>query len=315
MDPRPEGPIGLRVGLRMRTALLAIAVSLLLPTWVAGQQTGAADLPGRELAYRSARSQHQATLDAWSAVENQFNAAVEEHARARRADDQEGQDVSLTRALDLARELDRLERRVTEGRGQLEAARSALVEAVDRRIELLEEQLTLARTRAEAQRLGAVLRDLENQQAALVTEAEGAAVRVELVRYRSIQYDPRDDAGTLAAKAELLRSKAEQADTVIAQIDRDIGRIERQLRRTRNVESLVTGVERFGDIQAPGAPTRAPAPGDVRALPDSTGVARPERTPEQRLQELRLLRGQVEAAKREFLQRAQTFERMVRTIG
>ncbi len=145
--------------------------------------------------------------------------------------------------------------------------------------------------------------------------AEGAAVRVELVRYRSIQYDPRDDAGTLAAKAELLRSKAEQADTVIAQIDRDIGRIERQLRRTRNVESLVTGVEHFGDIQAPGAPTRAPAPGDVRALPDSTGVARPERTPEQRLQELRLLRGQVEAAKREFLQRAQTFERMVRTIG
>lgn len=314
MDPRPEARITLRVGCRTRMALLALALSLPLPTWIAGQQTGAADLPGQELAYRSARSQHQATLDAWSAVENRFNAAVEEHARARRAGDQEGQDVSLTRALDLARELDRLERRVTEGRGQLEDARSALVEAVDRRIELLEEQLMLARP-AEAQRLGAVLRDLENQQAALAREAEGAEVRVELVRYRSIQYDPRDDAGTLAAKAELLRSKAEQADTVIAEIDRDIGRIERQLRRSRNVESLVSGVERFGDIQAPGAPTRPPVPGDVRALPDSTGVARPEQTPEQRLQELTLLRGQVEAAKREFLQRAQTFERMVRTIG
>src|SRR5690606_5842423 len=203
-----------------------------------------AELPAREDQYRSARSLHESALFAWSAVEKQWSDAVDAQARARAAGDAQRWEEALTRSLDLARELSRLERRVEEAAVELRSARVALLEALDARIGFVERQMEGARP-AERTRLAAVVRDLENQERTLQAEAEGG-VRTELVYYQSIQYDPRDDAETLAAKAELLRSKAQQADAVIAQIDRDIERLERQLRRARNVESLVSGVERFG---------------------------------------------------------------------
>jgi hypothetical protein len=52
----------------------------------------------------------------------------------------------------------------------------------------------------------------------------------------------------------------------------------------------------------------------VRARPDSAGVARPEPTPEQRIQELHLLRGELESAKQSFLQRAETFDALLRRL-
>ena len=300
--------------MKLPSVLLACAVCVAAATPAPGASQQA-DLPARELEYRSARSQHQAAQDAWSVVEGQWSAAMEELQRARRAGDQDRQEVALTRALDLARELERLERRVTEEAELLRTARAGLLAAIDVRIASLERQMTAARSTAESARLAAVVRDLENQEAELLAATEGRGLQAQLVYYQSIQYDPRDDPGTLAAKAELLRAKAEQADSVIAQLDRDIERLERQLRRARNVESLLTGVERFGDIQAPGAPGRRDLPGDGGARPDSTGVARPVPTPEQQLQEVRALRVRVESMKQDFLQRAEIFDGLIRRIG
>ena len=266
----------------------------------------------RELAYRSARSQYQAALDAWGVVEKKWNDAVEEHAQARRAGDDPRKNTALVSALDLAQELDRLERRVTDQRAELDGARAGLLSALDNRIEGLTAQLGAPLPTPERARLTASLRDLENQQEDLEAEAQGPAVRVELVYYPSIQFDPRDTPQTLGYKAQLLMSKAEQSDSAMAHIDREIERLDRQLRRSRNVQSLVTGVERFGDIQVPvGAPNRRTSPEGVRARPDSTGVARPEVTPQQQIQELRLLRIQVQAAKEQFLERAAVFVRRV----
>jgi hypothetical protein len=292
--------------------LIALLCAALLPWPARAQQP--ADLPDRQLAYQAARSAYQAARDAWSVAEKAWNDAVDEHARARRAADQARQDIALTRALDLARELEMHERRVTDQQGGLDDARTALLGAIAQRVAMLEGQRADARSTAEANRIAAVLRDLENQRDELEAEAEGATVRTTLVYYESIQYDPRDDRESLASKAELLRSKAEQADSLIVQIDREIERIGRQVRRSRNAQSLVTGVERFGDIQAPGAPGRRIPPDDVRARPDSAGVARPEPTPEQRVLELRLLRGELESAKRSFLQRAATFDALLRRL-
>ena len=266
----------------------------------------------RELAYRSARSQYQAALDAWGVVEKKWNDAVEEHAQARRAGDDPRKNTALVSALDLAQELDRLERRVTDQRAELDGARAGLLSALDNRIEGLTAQLGAPLPTPERARLTASLRDLENQQEDLEAEAQGPAVRVELVYYPSIQFDPRDTPQTLGYKAQLLMSKAEQSDSAMAHIDREIERLDRQLRRSRNVQSLVTGVERFGDIQVPvGAPNRRTSPEGVRARPDSTGVARPEVTPQQQIQELHLLRIQVQAAKEQFLERAAVFVRRV----
>jgi hypothetical protein len=294
----------------VRLLLLALLAALLLPGSAPAQQT--ADYPERELEYRAARSAYEAALDAWNVREKQWSDALDAHGLARRNGDQRQQDASYTRALDLSRELDVLERRVIEQGTGLRRARSALLAAVAQRITMIERQRAAARTAAEANQLGAVLRDLENQRDEL--EAETVGVTFQPVYYESIQYDPRDDAEMLGAKAELLRSKVTQVDTMIAQIDREIGLIERQERRGRNVEALLTGVERFGDIQAPGAPGRRPEPGDARARPDSAGVARPPASAQQRIMELRLLKVELESARQSFLERAESFDAMIRRI-
>ena len=64
-----------------------------------------------------------------------------------------------------------------------------------------------------------------------------------------------------------------------------------------------------------GAPNRRTNPEDVRAPADSTGAPRPPLTPETQLAELRLLRLKVVEAKRQLLERAGTFEGLVRKIG
>ena len=247
-------------------------------------------------------------------MEKRWNDAVEEHAQARRAGEEGRTSTSLIRALDLAQELDRLEHRVKDQRTVLTTARTSLLAALANRLGALEDQLAAARTASERARLTALVRDLENQESGL--EGEGQVQAVAVTYYPSIQFDMRDTPQTLGYKAQLLRSKAEQQDTLMKQIDREIDRIDRDLRRNRNAQSLITGVERYGDIQVPvGAPNRRPTPGDVRARPDSSGVARPEMTPQQKIQELRLFRTQVEAAKRQFLQRAADFENQARRIG
>ena len=54
---------------------------------------------------------------------------------------------------------------------------------------------------------------------------------------------------------------------------------------------------------------------DTRARPDSADVTRPEIAPDEQIRVLRLLRLQVQEAKRQFLDRAATFEDRVRRIG
>jgi hypothetical protein len=289
--------------------LLLAPWALWAPTPLVAQQPN--DLPGRELDYRAARSAYESARDAWSVVEKAWNDAVEEHARARRAGDREQEAVWLTRALDLARELEMHERRVAdqdEARGR---ARRELVATLDRRIAALERERAGA-FGVEAARLGALIEDSENRKDELEAEAQNG-LRVELVYYEAIQYDPRDDRESLASKAELLRSKAEQMDSLIVQVDRELSRVGRQQRRARDAQSLMSGVERFGDIQAPGSPgLRAPS-GDARASADSTGVARPAPTTEQQILELRILRAELESARSSFVQRAETFEKLLRS--
>lgn len=308
--PAPHAPA------RLRWLAMAAAACALVSTVPAVAQQPQDQVVNGQLAYDAAKSQYQAALDAWRVVEKQWTDAVEEHDQARRSGDANRQSAALIRALDRSRELDRLERRVAEQRGTLDGARTSLLAALDERMERLAAQLAAARTTADRARLGALLRDLQNQQGQVEAEREGPEVRVQVVYYPSIQFDPRDTPETMVAKAQLLRSKAVQQDSTLAQIDREIRRLEGQVRRSRDVQALVSGVDRFGDVQAPvGAPSRRNPSSDVRARPDSAGVPRPEVTPQQRLQQLQLLRLQLLDAKRQFLERAGTFEARARRIG
>ncbi len=294
-------------------AAAALLVSVAAPRAVVAQQPVADQVQNRQLAYNAAKSGYQAALDARNVYEKQWNDALEEHEQARRAGDADRQNLALVRALDLSRELDLADKRATEQRKALDAAGNALIVALDARARVVTGQLAAARAPAERASYTALLRDLDAHQSEIEAERD-QAVTVKLVYYPSIQFDMRDTPETLTLKAQLLHKKAGDADAYLAQIDRQIEAIDRQLRRSRNVQSLVTGVERFGDVQVPVGPPNRRTP-DVPSRPDSAGVARPEVTLAEKMNELRLLRLQVLEAKRQFLDRAATFEQMVRRIG
>jgi hypothetical protein len=291
----------------------ALALTVAQP---AAAQQPADPFQDRQLAYDAARSQYGAALDAWRVVEKQWNDAVEDHDQGRRAGDQDRQNTAITRALDVARELELSERRVETQRAALDRARTALLDALDDRIEQATAQATSARTRAERDQFTARLADYRNQQEEIEADRDQPAVRLQLLYYPTIVFDPRDTPQDLTGKAQLLRRKAEQADSALARIDREIVSSERRLRLQRNADALVSGVERFDPGGPPlGAPGRRVPPGNIPTRPDSAGVSRPEVTLDQRLDQLRLLRGQIEAAKQQFLQRAGDFEDAVRRIG
>jgi hypothetical protein len=281
----------------------------------AGAQQPGDQLQDRQLAYDAARSQYGAALDAWRVVEKQWNDAVDDHVQGGRAGDGERQNAALIRALDLSRQLDQFERRVANQRTTLDRARAALLASVERRIDQLTDQFAAARSATDRAALATLLRDLTNQQEQIEAERDQPTLTMQVLYFPSIQFDPRDTPEDLATKAQALRRKAERADSSLANIDREIAAIEGQVRRNRNVQSLVSGVERFDGQPPLGAPGRRTSPGEVRARPDSAGVARPELTPEQRLERLRLLRLQVQEAKRQFLERAGVFEEAVRRLG
>src|SRR5207237_3116408 len=104
-------------------------------------------------------------------------------------------------------------------------------------------------------------------------------------------------------------------DSSLAQIEREIKRLEKQQRSSRNVQSLVSGLERFGDVQPPGAPERRTPQGEVPAHPDSVGVSRPDISLQQRIQALRLFLLQAGEATRQFLDRAGVIEQLARRNG
>jgi hypothetical protein len=301
----------------VRLVRAAVAGALLLgaPALAAQEAARPDQLVDRQLAYNEAKSTYQSALDARLAREKQWNDAIQEHDEARRAGDTQRQNAALIRALDLSRELDQADKRATASRRALDAARRALLAALEIRMESISGQLAGTRSPAERASYGAVLRDLDAQQRQLEAERDEPAYNVQLVYYPSIQYDVRDTPETLVQKAQLLRAKVVKYDSSAAQIDREIDRLDRQLRSSRNAQSLVSGLERFGDVQPPGAPTSRSPQGDVQSRPDSAGVSRPEASLQQRIQALRILRLQVLEAKRQFLQRAGVFEQLARRTG
>jgi hypothetical protein len=300
------------VGRWLAAAGVALALTAALPVLAQQPRDPFQD---RQLAYDAAKSQYSAALDAWRVFEKQWNDAMEDHQQGKRAGDGDRENAALVRALDLARELDRSERRVSSQRAVLDGARTELLAALDARMEEAATQLAAARSANERAQLATVLRDYENQQQQIEAERDQPAVRLQLLYYPSIQFDPRDTPEDLTNKAQLLRRRAEQADSSLAQIDREIARLEGQVRRRRNVESLMSGVERFDGQPPLGAAGRPNPPGEMLARPDSAGVARPEVTPQQKLEQLQLLRGQLQDAKQQFLNRAGDFEAAMRRIG
>lgn len=273
----------------------------------------------RELDYRSARSAHQAALDARAAAERRFNRALQEIRDAQGVEDEDRLADGYAQAQDQALELQSLDQRVREQAARLEEARTALIDALDGRIEALVAEVPDVSDPAEQQELAALIRDLNVRIRAL--ETEGGQEETRLVALPEITWDPRDGPVELAWKAELLERRAGQYLERIEEIDSQIADLTRRQRRNRSLNDLLTGIQRFGDDQVPVVPPSEGAdpqaetvePGSEES--DSTGGGRSGTTLESRIEALGLLRARIEEFREQVLFRAGQFRERAEEIS
>jgi hypothetical protein len=265
----------------------------------------------RRLEFRQARADYDAALAAFSVVEQQWSAALEEVNRARRSGDEDALESAFAAAQDRAGPLRGQEQRVEEARGTLDARRQVLVQVITLRLEQLVAQMDAAASRQQRTELDLLFRDAQNELRALEAEAEDT-FRLEPVVLPEVTFDPRDGPDDLRSKAQLLERQAADIDTLLLDTDRRMEALDSRLRIERQRGDLLAGVERFDDTRVP-VVVGAPGGGAVPA--DSAGVGTRPLTLEERIEELRVYRTQMEAYRDQLLIKAETFRRRIRSMA
>jgi len=273
----------------------------------------------RDLEYRSTRSAHDAALDARAAADRRFTRALQEIEEAKRENEEDRVDAAYARAQQQALELQRLEQRVRETAARLEETRSALVDALDRRLGELAERISEDPDPGRREELVSLYRDLSNR----IREVEGEVQLqedVQLVAAPEISFDPRDTPLDLRWKAELLERRAEQYEVRLAEIGRLVEDLERRARRNRNLQDMLAGIERFDDDRLPvtAEPDRASASaggGEESASTDEEGEGAGTRTLDERIENLKLLRERIEFYREQVLRRARLFRERAQEIS
>jgi len=265
----------------------------------------------RRLEFRQARADYDAALAAFSVVEQQWSAALEDVNRARRSGDEDALESAFAVAQDRAGPLRGQDQRVEEARGALDARRQVLVQLITLRLEQLVAQMDAASSRLERTELDILFRDLQNELRALEAEAEDT-FRLEPVVLPEVTFDPRDGPDDLRSKAQLLERQAADIDTLLVDTDRRTQALDGRLRVQRQRGDLLAGVERFDDTRVP-VVVGAPPAGGVPA--DSVGVGTRPLTLEERIEELRIYRTQLEAYRDQLLIKAETFRQRIRSVA
>lgn len=314
---RPHHP---RAGGSLLPVVVAVGLLLVGPPLYAPAQSSQDVVAEQELEYRSARSAHQAALDARAAAERRFSRALQVIESARASGDDDRIEGAYARAQQQAVELQSLEQRVRQTSERREEAREDLLAALDRRLESLVAELSGTSGRAEQEELASLIRNLRNR----VREVERAGEltrEVELVALPEVTFDPRDGPVELQWKAELLERRAEQYRQRVDEITGQIDQLRRRQRRNRNLQDLLAGIERFDDDQMPVTPREERRDPDTESVegqgeaPDTAGPEAPETTLDERIESLQVLRDRIESFREQVLVRARQFRERAREIS
>lgn len=265
----------------------------------------------REAEYRIAVGAHDLALQRLSLAEQRWFDAAEEFAAARAAGDQERAEQARARAQPLALELQSARRRAEDTAEAVDSARIALMEAIDARLDSLVAQMEETTEPDERQALAIRIADLNNQYNELEREGEEPLVP-QFANLPEILFDPRDGPAELRLKAEMADQRAAQANAFMEEADRQISELQERLRRNRDLQDLLAGIERFGDIQTPvGVRTRRTTEQEgVEAQADTLAAAEPL-TLEERIEQLESLREQAEEYRDQMRALAERFRRRI----
>ena len=301
--------VGVRVVGVVMAMGLALASGVAVPE-LSAQATGSV-LAERRLEYRAARDAWEAARSAFSVVERQFSAALEQVGRARRSGDDDALEDAFALAQDRSVPYRAQEARVEDARDRLDEARQALINVITVRLGELLAQLDEASSAAARAQLDARWQDLRNEQQELEAEDGDDDLQVMPVILPEITFDPRDGPEELEAKAQILERLAAVADTVVGNLDQERETLTTRLRIERQRQDFLAGTDRFDDIRVPVVTN--PGSGERPAAADSTMASRPL-TLEERLEALERYREQLVSYRDQLLIRARQFRERVRRM-
>lgn len=240
---------GLRIACGLLLAIAGTALDSALPGAVAAQEL-ADSVATRQIVYQRELSAWRAAVQARRAAEDELGDAINLIERARFSGDAAALASAQRQAQARAGDVEFFDARVEEVEVRLDRARSRLLEALDARLLRLQEELLDATTRAERDRIGAFVDDLENQYRELEAEAE-AGLQAPPEFYPALRSSPLDGRDEWETKAGLLERKAATADTLIAEARETVGRLEDRLRLERTRQDTRANRDRFGDALPP----------------------------------------------------------------
>ncbi|MCA9737073.1 MAG: hypothetical protein KC645_05570, partial [Gemmatimonadetes bacterium] len=217
---------------------------------------------------------------------------------ARIAGDEARRNNAYRELLGVTTDLGSADRRVEQTATALEQARFALKDLIDKRMDLLVDQLQYTSTDNERRTLALVYEDLSNRFEELDREAP-PEMQVTPVVLPNIMASPTDGARELSAKAELLERYAARYDTLIGTIEQELSDLEKRAQRDRVMGGFLAGLDRYGDTNLPVGPAREVPPAGSEAGESATPIPL-----EERMGELRDLLTRYESLREEARERA-----------
>lgn len=295
---------GCRGGVRAAVVLAGLlggaplaAVPVLAPAPLAAQAVEQAQ-EQRELEYQAALSALESAQAARRALQSRFEQWSDSLNVARIAGDEARRNNAYRELLGVTTDLGSADRRVEQTATALEQARFALKDLIDKRMDLLVDQLQYTSTDNERRTLALVYEDLSNRFEELDREAP-PEMQVTPVVLPNIMASPTDGARELSAKAELLERYAARYDTLIGTIEQELSDLEKRAQRDRVMGGFLAGLDRYGDTNLPVGPAREVPPAGSEAGESATPIPL-----EERMGELRDLLTRYESLREEARERA-----------
>jgi hypothetical protein len=289
--------------------LILLGFVLVCPRGVEAQV--GVSLEDREAEYRVAQLTHETAVQALGVAERNWDRAVQAAEAARVAGDDERRARAMADAQRQVGPLESAQRRVETTGAALAEAREALLEAIDQRLDSLVAELEGTSDQGEREALGITIRDLNIRYYELEQEDESPQVP-QFTSLPEIQFDPGDGPEEWRLKADLADRHAARYEAFLGEIDGEVDDLRRRQRRERSILDHLASIERFGDIRLPVVTsTRRIDPVTGEVLPDSLATEERPLTLEERIEQLLLLRDQVETQLEQVRIRARVFRQRI----
>jgi len=276
-----------------------LLVLVTLPAAVSGQS-----LEERELEYRAALGAYESAVQARNVLAFRQDAVLDSLTRARATGDQSLIDRLEGQARQVGLQFASRSTRVTEMSDAFEEVRGALLDALDQRLDSLQQVIQGSTSESVRLEAGTLIADLRTQFAGVEAQDLEETIPLRSLVLPAVTIEPRDTPASLLRKAQLLESRAQAVQREIDEVEDDLDRFRRNAQLARFSGDATSATDRFGDRTVPVRSQTTDGRAGRTPVADSTVVDLDALSPEDAIVALERYRQQLIVIRDETIQRA-----------